>query len=51
MIQTKLYFNDIWKQKLKQVNVPKIGVERIEVKGSPTPIYTQLGLNSKTLPN
>jgi hypothetical protein len=30
MIQTELYSNDVWKQRLKQVNVSKTCFERIE---------------------
>ncbi len=30
MIQTKLYFNDVWKERLRQESVPKINVEWIE---------------------
>jgi hypothetical protein len=30
MIQTKLYSNDIWKQKLRQISVPKASVEHIK---------------------
>jgi hypothetical protein len=37
MIQTKFYFDDIWKQRLRQVSVPKIGVEQIEGNGRPYP--------------
>jgi hypothetical protein len=37
MIQTRLYSDDIWKQRLKQVNVPKTNVEHIEGNGRSYP--------------
>jgi hypothetical protein len=43
MIQTKFYFDNIWKQKLWQKNVPKTRVEQTEGNGKSTPIYTPLG--------
>jgi hypothetical protein len=33
MIQTKLYFDNVQKQKLWQKNVPKIGVEQTKGNG------------------
>ncbi len=43
MIQTKFYFDDVWKQRLKQVNVPKIDVERIEGNGRSYPYLYPIG--------
>jgi hypothetical protein len=44
MIQTKFYFDDVWNQRLKQVNVPKIVVEGIEGNGRSYPyLYIPLG--------
>jgi hypothetical protein len=34
MIQTKLYYGNIWKQRLWQENIRKIDVEQIESIGS-----------------
>jgi hypothetical protein len=42
MIQTELYYDNIWKQRLRQECVPKIGVEQLKVMGGCNPIYTPL---------
>jgi hypothetical protein len=38
-----LFSNDIWKQKLKQESVPKIGVEHIKGKGRSYPYLYPIG--------
>jgi hypothetical protein len=43
MIQTELYFDNVWKQKLKQKKSPKTGVERIESNGKSYPYLYPIG--------
>jgi hypothetical protein len=43
MIQMELYFDDVWKQRLRQVSVPKIDVEQIEGNGSSYPYLYPIG--------
>jgi hypothetical protein len=47
----ELYFDDVWKQRLKQVSVPKIGVEWIEGNGRSYPCYNPLGTKKSCLIN
>jgi hypothetical protein len=43
MIQMELYFDDVWKQKLGQVSVPKTCGERIEGNGRSYPYLYPIG--------
>jgi hypothetical protein len=43
MIQTELYSDDIWKQRLKQESVPKIGVEQTRGIGKSYPYLYPIG--------
>jgi hypothetical protein len=47
----EFYFDDVWKQRLRQVSVPKIGVEWIKVMGGPTPIIAHWGPKISFLTN
>jgi len=47
MIQSKLYYDNIWKQRLWQKMYPKLVSNKLKVMKGPTPIYIPLGTHQE----